>query len=262
MKQRILSDICGKLTELQIPFSVKEDSYIYVNTDFYEIGYGADFKKISYELNVFLDEPGRSVSMYVKTVDQCLVAANGASKDLTSPSTTIFRKVKRYVYDKDGQGSIVTTDLGEVPNTIKNTAFRYGWKFSTALNLNKLHKMVGAGDVRLSEPETSETPPGTGPETPDTPPVAAAKKKGRSSACSVRSGGSADARTVGSARLFTYVQRQAKRVLCAFYFFFALYSSAAISCSSADKSVVPVTFSPPMSRASSRLRPSKFSALT
>jgi len=178
MKQRILNDICGKLTELQIPFSVKEDTYIYVNTDFYEIGYGADFKKISYELNVFLDEPSRCVSMYVKTVDQCLVAAGGASKELASPSTTIFRKVKRYVYDKDGQGSIVTTDLGEVPNTVKNTAFKYGWKFTTALNLNKFHKMVGAGDVRLSGPEPSEIPPGTEPETPDTPPETAVKKEG------------------------------------------------------------------------------------
>lgn len=176
MKKRILNDICSKLTELKIPFSVKEDSYIHVNTDFYEIGYGADFKKISYELNVFLDEPGRSVSMYVKTVDQCLVAANGASRELASPSTTIFRKVKRYVYDKDGQGSIVTTDLGEVPNAVKDMAFRYGWKFSTALNLNKFSKTVNLRDVRLSEPEPSEIPPEAVPETPDAPPEAAKKK--------------------------------------------------------------------------------------
>jgi hypothetical protein len=179
MKQQILENICAKLEELQIPFSVREESYIYVNTDFYEIGYGADFKKINYELNVFLDEPNRAVSMYVKTVDQCLVAVNGATKELTTlPSTTMFRKVKRYVYDKDGQGSVVTTDLGEVPNTVKNTAFKYGWKFSTALNLNKFHKTVDVSEVRMSRPEQPDFEPEPETEALPSRPEPAAKKKG------------------------------------------------------------------------------------
>jgi hypothetical protein len=177
MKQQILENICLKLDELQIPFSVREDSYIYVNTDFYEIGYGADFKKISYELNVFLDEPNRAVSMYVKTVDQCLVAANGATKELATKSTTMFRTVKRYVYGKDGQGAVVTTDLGEVPNTVKNSAFQYGWKFSTALNLNKFHKTVDMSEVRLTRPEEAAVPEPE-PDERAAEPEAAVKKKG------------------------------------------------------------------------------------
>ncbi|SHI08047.1 hypothetical protein SAMN02745823_02317 [Sporobacter termitidis DSM 10068] len=180
MKQQIMDAICAKLDELQIPFSIKDDSYITVNTDFYEIGYGAEFKKIAYELNVFLDEANSAVSMYVKTVDQCLVAANGATRELASPSTTMFRKVKRFVYDKDGQGSVVTTDLGEVPNTVKNTAFKYGWKFSTALNLNKFHKTVDMNEVRLSRPDTSDILPEPEPEleTPVKKPEPARKKRG------------------------------------------------------------------------------------
>jgi hypothetical protein len=178
MKQHIIDDICQKLDELQIPFSLKNDSTIYVSTDFYEIGYGADFKKISYELTVFLDEQNRSVSMYVKTVDQCLVAANGETREVPAPSTTMFRKVKRYVHDGDGQGSVVTTDLGEVPNTVKNTAFKYGWKFSTALNLNKFTKSVEVNSVRLTRPEVPEHIPESEPEEPVSKPGVKAKKKG------------------------------------------------------------------------------------
>jgi hypothetical protein len=178
MKQHITDDICQKLDELLIPFSLKNDSTIYVSTDFYEIGYGAEFKKISYELTVFLDEQSKSVSMYVKTVDQCLVAANGETREVPAPSTTIFRKVKRYVHDEAGQGSVVTTDLGEVPNTVKNTAFKYGWKFSTALNLNKYTKSVDVGSVRLTRPEEPELPPEPEQEEPGTKPGPPAKKKG------------------------------------------------------------------------------------
>jgi hypothetical protein len=166
MKQQILCDICAKLDELQIPFSIKDDTSIYVNTDFYEIGTGAEFKKISYELTVFLDEAARSVSMYVKTVDQCLVTAGGETCAVPAPSTTMFRKVKRYCTDQEGRGSVVTTDLGEVPNTVKNTAFKYGWKFSTALNLNKFRKNVEpkaalefpVETVTFSEPELPAAP--------------------------------------------------------------------------------------------------------
>lgn len=166
MKQLILDHICAKLNDLQIPFSLKNDSYIYVNTEFYEVGYGSDFKKILYELTVFLDEPNRSIHMYVKTVDQCLVAANGETRAVPAPSSTMFRKVKRFCYDQDGKGSVVTTDLGEVPNTVKNTAFKYGWKFSTALNLNKRHKESAVKqddfelpDVSFTIPELQTPPP-------------------------------------------------------------------------------------------------------
>lgn len=178
MKQQILDGICTKLNELQIPFTLNNDSTIIVNTEFYEIGYGAEFKKISYNLNVFIDESSRAVSMYVKTVDQCLVAANGDTREITSPSTTMFRKVKRFVYDKDGQGAVVTTDLGEVPNTVKNTAFKYGWKFSTALNLNKFHKKVDVTAVRPTIPESLLELPEEQPveEAPKAP--APARKRG------------------------------------------------------------------------------------
>jgi hypothetical protein len=180
MKQQILGDICTKLDELQIPFSVKDDSYIYVNTDFYEIGSGAEFKKITYELTVMLDETARAVSMYVKTVDQCLVTASGDTRVLTSPSTTIFRKVKRYCYDKDGRGAVVTTDLGEVPNTVKNTAFRCGWKFSTALNLNKLRKTVESAVVSPRVPDEPELPAIEEPAAPAAKPEAAVRKRKKS----------------------------------------------------------------------------------
>ena len=176
MKQLILGDICAKLDELQIPFSIKEDAYINVSTDFYEISSNAEFKKIKYELTVFLDEAAKSVSMYVKTVDQCLVAANGETRAVPAPSTTMFRKVKRYVYDAAGQGSVVTTDLGEVPNTVKNTAFKYGWRFSTALNLNKFYKTVERTSVGMSAPDAP--PPAAEPDVPVELPGASKKKKG------------------------------------------------------------------------------------
>lgn len=164
MKQLILDHICGKLNDLQIPFSLKNDSYIYVNTAFYEVGYGSDFKKILYELTVYLDESNRSVYMYVKTLDQCLVSANGDTHAVSTPSSTMFRKVKRFCYDQDGKGSVVTTDLGEVPNTVKNMAFKFGWKFSTALNMNKLHKEIHIKEDHFELPDVSLTLPET--ETP------------------------------------------------------------------------------------------------
>lgn len=176
MKQLILDHICAKLNDLQIPFSLKNDSNIYVNTEFYEVGYGSDFKKILYELTVFLDEPNRSVHMYVKTVDQCLVAANGETRAVPSPSSTMFRKVKRFCYDQDGKGSIVTTDLGEVPNTVKNTAFKYGWKFTTALNLNKLHKERAVKEEPFEVPDVSFTMPE--PEMPSLPQKAKKNRRG------------------------------------------------------------------------------------
>ena len=177
MKQQILGDICAKLDALQIPFSVKDGSYIYVSTDFYEIGYGAEFKKITYELTVMLDEAARSVSMYVKTMDQCLVTASGGTRAIPAPSTAIFRKVKRYCYDSDGKGSVVTTDLGEVPNTVKNTAFKYGWRFSTALNLNKLRKTVEPS-VPTVVSDVPELPAEDIPAAPAVRPAKAVRKKG------------------------------------------------------------------------------------
>jgi hypothetical protein len=66
---------------------------------------------------------------------------------------------------------VTTIDLGEVPNTVKNTAVRYGWKFRTALNLNRPpRKTPGppaeapAADAPAQIPETPE-PVSAAPET-------------------------------------------------------------------------------------------------
>ena len=178
MKQQILCDICAKLDELQIPFSIKDENSVYVNTDFYEISSEVEFKKISYEMTVFLDETARAVSMYVKTVDQCLVTAGGETRAVPAPSTTMFRKVKRYCTGKDGRGFVVTTDLGEVPNTVKNTAFKYGWKFSTALNLNRFRKTVEPSTVTLSLTDEVDLPAEPEPEAPPLKPQAPPRRKG------------------------------------------------------------------------------------
>jgi hypothetical protein len=70
MKQQLIDDICSKLNELKIPFTIKDSTYIYVNTEFYDVGYGTQSKMILYELTVFIDEPNTSVFMYVKTVEK------------------------------------------------------------------------------------------------------------------------------------------------------------------------------------------------
>jgi len=139
MKQQLIDDICGKLNELKIPFTLKDDTYIYVNTEFYDIGYGMQSKMILFDLSVFLDEPNQSVFMYVKTADK-YISSEGVTGDYTNQSSSLFRKVKSVCTEPDGQVSVITIDLGVVPNTVKDTAFKYGWKFRTALNLNKRTK--------------------------------------------------------------------------------------------------------------------------
>lgn len=173
MKQHIIDDICAKLDELSIPFTLKDNAYIYVNTEFYDVGYGTESKIVLYDLSVFLDESNAAVFMYVKTSEK-FISSDGTTGDYTNQSSSLFRKVKSVCSEKDGEISIKTIDLGEVPNTVKNTAFKYGWKFRTALNFNKRtpkpEVAVSAGDaepitdidldVELSEPDI---PPVTRP---------------------------------------------------------------------------------------------------
>jgi hypothetical protein len=166
MKQQLIDDICAKLNELKIPFTIKDNTYIYVNTEFYDVGYGTQSKMILYELNVFIDEPNRSVFMYVKTAEK-FISPEGAIGEYTNQSSSLFRTVKSVCSDSDGKVSIITIDLGQVPNTVKDTAFRYGWKFRTALNLNKRGKKAETGGytpIAEQEPEASEPVGLTEPE--------------------------------------------------------------------------------------------------
>lgn len=135
MKQRILCEICLKLSELEIPYKIKEESTIYASEEFYDVGLGAELKKVQYDLTVLVDEDKKSVCLYVSTVDESLLP--GQPGTVPAKPVSMFRKVKRVTVDKDGQSTVTTVDLGAVPNTVKDTAFRYGWKFSTSLNLNK-----------------------------------------------------------------------------------------------------------------------------
>ncbi len=150
MKQQLINDICLKLNELHIPFTIKDNSYIYVNTEFYDVGYGTQPKMVLYDLSVFLDEPNRSVFMYVKTAEK-LISAEGAIGEYSNQSSSLFRTVKSVCSDKDGKVSVMTIDIGQVPNTVKDTAFKYGWKFRTALNFNKRNKTEP-----VSKPSTDE----------------------------------------------------------------------------------------------------------
>lgn len=146
MKQRILSDICLKLSELAIPYTIKDESYINASETFYDIDDSMNLKKVKYDLRILVDEEKQSVYLYVSTIDESLLPDGVDS----SRSASMFRKVKRVTYGTDGDASIETVDLGAVPNTAKDTAFKYGWKFSTALNLNK--------PIRR-QPVKSATPP-------------------------------------------------------------------------------------------------------
>ena len=139
MKQLIFDDICLKLDDLRIPYT-QDDKYILVSTAFYDVGCNVEPKKVLYELSVFVDEASRSVSMYVKTADEYLLETG--SGNATASSGSIFRKVRHISYNGAGEGSVTTINLGEVPNTVKNTAIKYGWKFRTALNLNRAAKRV------------------------------------------------------------------------------------------------------------------------
>lgn len=171
MKQQLIDDICSKLNELKIPFIIKDNTYIYVNTEFFDVGYDTQPKMVLYDLTVFLDEPNQAVFMYVKTAEK-FISAEGAIGEYTNQSSSLFRTVKSVCSDSDGKVSVITIDLGQVPNTVKDTAFRYGWKFRTALNLNKRGKkpetinkpadywepVEPAEPVALTEPELVSEP--------------------------------------------------------------------------------------------------------
>lgn len=184
MKQQLIDDICFKLNELQIPFSIKDNTYIYVNTEFYDVGYGTQPKMVLYDLTVFLDEPNRSVFMYVKTAEK-FISAEGVVGEYTNRSSSLFRTVKSVCSGADGKISVITVDLGQVPNTVKDTAFRYGWKFRTALNLNTRGEKTETaaakpGDARweteIENPEpVALTEPEPAPE-PEVKPVSPEKK--------------------------------------------------------------------------------------
>jgi hypothetical protein len=134
MKLQILDDICTKLNDMHIPYSMKDTSHLNVSTEFYEVGYGIESKKIMYDLSVYLDESQESVYMYVKTGDQNLMS--GSNDKVTSwPSASLFRTVKHICLDENGAPAIITINLGDIPNTIKGTAFKYGWKFRTTLSM-------------------------------------------------------------------------------------------------------------------------------
>ena len=168
MKQLIFQDICLKLDDLRIPYT-RDEKYIRVNTAFYDVGVGIEPKKVLYELSVFVDETSQSVSMYVKTIDEYLLASG--SNASAAPAISIFRKVRHITYDTDGQSTVSTIDLGEVPNTVKNTAVKYGWKFRTALNLNKPTKKPPAAPkipTVMEKPVIQPEPP-----VPDAIPVTA-----------------------------------------------------------------------------------------
>jgi hypothetical protein len=160
MKQLLIDDICLKLNELRIPFTLKDNTYIYVNTEFYDIGYGTEPKMVIYDLSVFLDEANQAVFLYVKTADKQAPNADG-SRENTAQISTIFRKVRHVCYDQDGKVSVITIDLGEIPNSIKNAAFKYSWRFKTALNLNKATKKAVTPELKPSvraEPELVTEP--------------------------------------------------------------------------------------------------------
>lgn len=152
MKQQLIDDICAKLNELKIPFTIKDDTYIYVNTEFFDVGYGTQSKMVLYDLTVFLDEPNTSVFMYVKTAEK-YISAEGAIGEYTNQSSSLFRTVKSVCSDGDGKVSVISIDLGQVPNTVKNTAFKYGWKFRTALNFNKRGKKTETAAAKSDNAE-------------------------------------------------------------------------------------------------------------
>jgi hypothetical protein len=185
MKLHILDDICAKLNEMQIPYSTKDTSHLTVSTEFYEVGYGIESKKIMYDLTVYLDEAQESVFMYVNTGDQNLTSGSGNDNVTSWPSASLFRTVKHICLDKNGTPAIITINLGDIPNTIKSTAFKYGWKFRTALSM----KSSGKNTARSGNPpveqkaeatlpaESNETETGSVP-VPDATPEAGTKKKG------------------------------------------------------------------------------------
>jgi hypothetical protein len=180
MKQLLMDDICFKLRELQIPYSIKDNTYIYVNTEFYDVGYGTRPKMVLYDLTVFLDEPNRSVFMYVKTAEK-FISAEGAAGEYTNQSSPLFRTVKNVCSGADGKVSVVSVDLGQVPNTVKDTAFRYGWKFRTALNLNTRVKKPEKAAVKPAEEDydfTTEAEPVALSEPEPAPETANPKKTG------------------------------------------------------------------------------------
>jgi hypothetical protein len=170
---------------MQIPYSTKDTSHLTVSTEFYEVGYGIESKKIMYELTVYLDEAQESVFMYVNTGDQNLTSGSGNDKVTKWPSASLFRTVKHICLDKDGNPAIITLNLGDIPNTIKSTAFKYGWKFRTALSMKSSGESAARNGNAPADkkPETvfpaktSEAETGSASK-PDMKPEAGTKKKG------------------------------------------------------------------------------------
>lgn len=178
MKQQLIDDICLKLNELHIPFTLKENTYIYVNTEFYDVGYGTEAKIVLFDLSVFIDEANHAVFMYVKTADKPGTPAGGSPAG-AGQSSSMFRKVRHVCYDPDGKVTVITVDLGDVSNTVKNTAFKYGWKFRTALNLNKPVKKVIPTEIKQPDIDESQaTEPIQIPESDVSPATIVAKKTG------------------------------------------------------------------------------------
>ncbi len=167
MKQRIMDDICLKLSELQMPYTI-DDSYIHVKTEFYDVGANADLLRVLYELTVFVDAENQAVQLYVRSFDESLMPGGGAP---VNRPVSMFRKVKRVRLDAEGQNAVETVDLGAIPNSVKNTAFQYGWKFATTFNLNRPPRKEPPAkpepepDLAFSAAEEAETPIEPAPET-------------------------------------------------------------------------------------------------
>jgi hypothetical protein len=165
MKQRIIDDICLKLSELQMPYTV-DDNYIHVKTEFYDVGANADLLRVLYELTVFVDAENQAVQLYVRSFDESLMPGGAP----VNRPVSMFRKVKRVRLDAEGQNAVETVDLGAVPNSVKNTAFQYGWKFATTFNLNRPTrkeppaKPAPEPDLAFSVAEETEAPVEPAPE--------------------------------------------------------------------------------------------------
>jgi hypothetical protein len=142
-----MNEITGRLKALQIPYATKGDS-ITVGEEFVEIGENSDLKKVRYDLTITVDEASRSVVAYVSTADKYIVTADGTlppSEGRKPPH--VFRKVKHIMIEPNGESALVTLDLADIPNTAKACAIRYGWKFSTVLNMtNKPPVLLSASE--------------------------------------------------------------------------------------------------------------------
>ncbi|NLM84062.1 MAG: hypothetical protein GX189_05060 [Clostridiales bacterium] len=156
MKQLIIDEITGRLKALQIPYALSGDS-VTVGTEFVEIGESSDLKKVRYDLTITVDETSRSVVVYVSTVDKYIITADGTLPPGESGKPAhVFRKVKHIMIGPDGESTLVTLDLADIPNTAKACAVRYGWKFSTVLNMSKKPPVLLSASERVKELRINE----------------------------------------------------------------------------------------------------------